>query len=245
MLIEITDTEKEQFTPTELIVIDWLNEHENKIYEFTISEIADKTFTSPATVSKTIKKCGFSGIAQLRFKASSKNHYIEDGKVANEVINNLLEECKETIENITVDTILQIIHHIKTAKKIYLIARGNTALIARYFEFQLQLLGYSAFVLSDALIMQLADKLITKDDVVIIFTVKNSTPELEIAARHAKDQEATVITCCCTKGTSLEQYSDVYAYCRQKNTHVLEGFDMMSNLPLHLISRIIIDYLML
>jgi DNA-binding MurR/RpiR family transcriptional regulator len=71
------------------------------------------------------------------------------------------------------------------------------------------------------------------------------TPELEIAARHAKEQEATVITCCCTKGTSLEEFSDVYAYCRQKNTHVIEGFDMMSNLPLHLISKIIIDYLML
>lgn len=245
MLIEITDTEKRQFTQTELSVIDWLNAHENELYELTISEIADRMFTSPATVSRTIQKSGFSGIAQLRFKAASKNHYIEDGKAANKIINNLLDECQETIENISVDTILQITHHIKTAKNIYLIARGNTSLIARYFEFQLQLLGYSSFVLSDALIMQLADKLVKKDDLVIIFTVKNSTPELEIAARHAKEQEATVITCCCTNGTSLEQYSDVYAYCRQKNTHVIEGFDMMSNLPLHLISRIIIDYLML
>ena len=245
MLIEINETEKEQLTPTELNVINWLNEHENNIYDLSISEIAVETFSSPATVSRAIRKCGLSGIAELRFKASSKNHYIEDGKIANAVINNLLEECKETIENISVDTILQIIHHIKSAKKIYLIARGNTSLIARYFEFQLQLLGYSTFVLSDSLIMQLADKLVNKDDLVIIFTVKNSTPELKIAARHAKEQEATVITCCCTKGTSLEEFSDVYAYCRQKNTHVIEGFDMMSNLPLHLISKIIIDYLML
>ena len=245
MLIEIIEAEKGQFTPTELTVIDWLNEHENRIYDLSISEIAVETFSSPATVSRVIRKCGFSGIAEMRFKASSKNNYIEDGKFANKVINNLLEECKETIENIAVDTILQIVHHIKTSKKIYLIARGNTALIARYFEFQLQLLGYSAFVLSDSLVMQLADKLITKDDLVFVFTVKNSTPELEIAARHAKEQEATVVTCCCTKGTSLEEYSDVYAYCRQTNTHVIEGFDMMSNLPLHLISRVIIDYLML
>lgn len=245
MLIEIIEAEKDQFTLTELTVIDWLNEHENRIYDLSISEIAVETFSSPATVSRVIRKCGFSGIAEMRFKASSKNNYIEDGKFANKVINNLLEECKETIENIAVDTILQIVHHIKTSKKIYLIARGNTALIARYFEFQLQLLGYSAFVLSDSLVMQLADKLITKDDLVFVFTVKNSTPELEIAARHSKEQEATVVTCCCTKGTSLEEYSDVYAYCRQTNTHVIEGFDMMSNLPLHLISRVIIDYLML
>ena len=245
MLIEITEAEKKQFTSTEIAVIDWLNEHENRIYELSISEIAVETYTSPATVSRTIRKCGFSGIAEIRFKASSKNNYIEDGKIANEVINNLLLECKETIEGFETDTILQIIHHIKAAKKIYLIARGNTTLIARYFEFQLHLLGYNAFVLSDAMILKLADKLVTKDDLIMIFTVKNSTPELAIAAELAKKQEATVITCSCINGTPLEQYSDVYAFCRQTNTHVIEDFDMMSNLPLHLISRVIIDYLML
>ena len=245
MLIEITDAEKNQLTSTELNVIDWLNEHENRIFDLSISDIAVETYSSPATVSRAIRKCGFSGIAEMRFKASSKNNYIENGKIANEVINNLLMECKETIEGFEIDMILQIIHHIKTAKKIYLVARGNTSLIARYFEFQLHLLGYNAFVLSDSLVMKLSNKLFKKDDVVIIFSVKNSTPELEIAARHAKEQEATVITCCCVKGTSLEQYSDVYAFCRQKYAHVIEGFNMMSNLPLHLISRVIIDYLML
>ena len=36
MLIEINETEKEQLTPTELNVINWLNEHENNIYDFRI-----------------------------------------------------------------------------------------------------------------------------------------------------------------------------------------------------------------
>ncbi len=245
MFIEITKAEKELLTPTEWNIVQWLNEHEDKIYNLSISEIALETFTSAATVSRAIKKCGFSGIAEMRYKLSSRNNYIEDGKIVNKIMSNLLLECKETIEGLEVETIQQIIHHTKAAKRIFVVASGTTAQVARHFELQLQLLGYNVFVLSDSLLMQISDKLFEKDDVVIIFSVKNSMIELEIAARHAKEKEATVVTCCCLKDTSLKQYSDVYAYCRHTNTYVIEGFNIMSNLPLHLISRIIIDYLML
>ncbi|MFR5079803.1 MAG: hypothetical protein ACLTDX_18050 [[Clostridium] innocuum] len=33
-----------------------------------ITTIAEKTFTSPATVSRTIQKCGFRGTSELRYK---------------------------------------------------------------------------------------------------------------------------------------------------------------------------------
>lgn len=245
MLIEVTEVEKELLSQTDLNIVQWINEHENEIYNLSISEIANATFTSASTVSRAIKKCGFSGIAEMRYKLSSQNNNIVDGKIVNQIMNNLLTECKDTIEGLEVDTIQQIIHHIKAAKRIYVIARGTTTPIARYFELQLHLLGYNVFVLEDSLLMQLSNKLFDKEDLVIIFSVKNSTPELAIAARHAKENNATVVTCCCVNGTLLKQYSDVYAYCRHKNTHVIEGFNIMSNLPLHLISRIIIDYLML
>ena len=81
MLIEITEAEKELLTQTELNVVDWLNEHENRIFDLSISDIAVETYSSPATVSRAIRKCGFSGIAEMRFKASSKNNYIEMGKL--------------------------------------------------------------------------------------------------------------------------------------------------------------------
>ena len=51
MLIEIIEAEKDQFTLTELTVIDWLNEHENRIYDLSISEIAVETFSSPANAT--------------------------------------------------------------------------------------------------------------------------------------------------------------------------------------------------
>lgn len=244
MLINITKEQENLMTRTELNVLDWLNEHEDELANLSISEIAVETYSSPATVSRAIQKCGFSGIAEARYRASNKINYAEDKKVVNKVIHNLSKECEETIDSFDVDTIQRVIHHIKFTNKIYIIARGTTSHVAKYFELQLQLLGYNAYVITDAQLMRSSNKIFKKDDLVIIFTVKNSTPELEIAAKHAKANEATVITCCCISGTSLEKCSDLYISCKQTNISVIDGL-VVSNLPLHLISRIIIDYLML
>ncbi len=245
MIIEITKEAKKALTASEQGVIDWLNEHEELIPQRSINEIADESFTSPATVSRAVRKCGFSGIAELKYRVSVKMDYAVEGEIVNEIFNRSLSECKKTIETLKVDTILKIIRYIKFSEKIYILARGTTALIARDFEFQLQLLGYNAYLLSDSQIMKNSHKLFKKDNVVIIFTVKNSTPELELSARFAKENGAIVITCCCIQGTSLEKYSDVSVFGGNKNNSMIEEFNIMSRLPLHIISRTLIDYLML
>ena len=238
MLTEIKEREKQSLTSAELNVIDWINENEEKIPDMSINEIADASFTSPATVSRAIRKCGFSGIAEMKYKISSQMNYIVEGKIVNKIFEKSITECKKTIEALDVDMILRVIR--------YILARGTTALIARDFEFQLQLLGYNAFVLSDSQIMRNSKKLFKENDIVMIFTLKNSTPELEMSAKFAKEVGATVITCCCIQGTSLEKYSDLSILGgRKKNNSMIEEFNVMSRLPLHIIARTLIDYLTL
>jgi DNA-binding MurR/RpiR family transcriptional regulator len=232
MLTEIKEREKQSLTSAELNVIDWINENEEKIPDMSINEIADASFTSPATVSRAIRKCGFSGIAEMKYKISSQMNYIVEGKIVNEIFEKSM--------------ILRVIRYIRFSEKIYILARGTTALIARDFEFQLQLLGYNAFVLSDSQIMRNSKKLFKENDIVMIFTLKNSTPELEMSAKFAKEVGATVITCCCIQGTSLEKYSDLSILGgRKKNNSMIEEFNVMSRLPLHIIARTLIDYLTL
>lgn len=245
MLIELTEELKSKLTSSELEVIEWLNENEEKIPDSSINQIADASFTSPATVSRTIRKAGFNGIAELKYRVSAKMNYIADEKVVNKIFERSMSECRKTIEALDVDTILRVIRYIKFSEKIYIIARGTTKLIADDFEFQLQMLGYNAYVLSDSQILKISYKLFKKDDLVIIFTVKNSTPELEMTAKFAKEAGGKVITCCCISGTSLEQYSDLAVLGGAKNNSIIEEFNVVSRLPLHIISRTLIDYLML
>lgn len=245
MLIELTKEQKQKLTSSEQEVVDWLNENEQKIPDYSINQIADESFTSTATVSRTIRKAGFNGIAELKYRVSAKMNYIVEEKVVNEIFERSMTECRKTIEALDADTILRVIRYIKFSEKIYIIARGTTKLIARDFEFQLQMLGYNAYVLSDSQILKISYKLFKKDDLVIIFTVKNSTPELELAAKYAKQQGGKVVTCCCVSGTSLERYSDLAVLGGSKNNSIIEEFHIVSRLPLHIISRTLVDYLML
>lgn len=245
MLIELTKEQEAVLTASERDVIHWLNENETLIPDRSINEIADESFTSPATVSRAIRKCGFSGIAEMKYKVSAKMNYVVEGQIVNEIFHRTLEECKKTVETMNVETILRVIQHIKCSEKIYILARGTTALIARDFEFQLQLLGYNAYLMSDSQIMRSSKKLFKKDDLVIVFTVKNSTPELELSVKYAKENGAVVITCCCISGTSLEQYSDLFVFGGKKNNNIIEEFNIVSRMPLHIISKTLIDYLML
>ncbi len=243
MLIYVENCKFKKISQAEKNVINWINEHSNNIWKYSITEIANETFVSTATVSRLIRKCGYKSISELKFSASNKAHdSLNLDKVSN-IVKNLSIECEETINSFIVSDIHRIIKEIETSKRILIIARGNTALIARYFEVQLTLLGYNAALLSDSVILNHSEKLFKRTDLVIIFTVKNSTPELCIAAKNAKQSNAKVVTCSCIEDTPLKKYSHIYLGARNKNQSIIKQYNMMSNLPLHLISRIMVDYL--
>src|SRR5699024_4791546 len=73
MIFQIDKTIYEQLSETERYIVDFIIQNENKISYLSITNIADKTFSSPATVSRTIQKCGFKGIAELRYLISKED----------------------------------------------------------------------------------------------------------------------------------------------------------------------------
>ena len=56
MLIKISSEAMEQLTETERRVIVFINSHADKFSKMSIGDVADEIFSSPATVSRTIKK---------------------------------------------------------------------------------------------------------------------------------------------------------------------------------------------
>lgn len=64
MIIQISKEVYDSLSDSEQQVINYLNENESSIPLMSITTIAEKTFTSPATVSRTIQKCGFRGISE-------------------------------------------------------------------------------------------------------------------------------------------------------------------------------------
>lgn len=243
MIIQISKEVYDSLSESEKIVVNYLNENEANIPVMSITTIADKTFTSPATVSRAIQKCGFQGISELRYNITNKAEPTNDSYLVNEILAKSYRECTKTIDNICVTSILKVIDYIKEADKVFIYARGFTTLVAEEFHMQLQLLGYNAHIVKDVVWMVKTNKLVNKNDVIIILSVMNTTPELASSARMAKDVGAKVVSCVCVEKTTLEKYSDVVVVGHAEEIVGSKTITVTSRLALTIICRTIIEYL--
>ncbi|MDB7984199.1 MULTISPECIES: MurR/RpiR family transcriptional regulator [Faecalicoccus] len=246
MFIQVDKEIYEKLSEVERSVIHFLNQNEEKIPYMSITNIADKTFTSQSTVSRAIQKCGFQGISQLRYEILQQDQFKsrhESGYEMNNILSKSYRECTKTIDSISPISMLDTIQLIKEAKNIFIYARGFTALIAEEFQMYLQLLGYNAIIVKDVKWMENTKYIVKENDLVFIISVRNSTPELSSSARIAKQIGAKVITCCCKNPNGLEQYSDIVIPGHSEQIMKASGLTVYSRIPLLIITRTIIEYL--
>ena len=246
MLIKIDHDFHERLTNTEKQVIGFINMNVDKISTMSILDVAEATYSSPATVSRTIKKCGISGFAELRYLLTQQTKTQKDSVDVNEIFNKSLLEVTNTIDHLSIDTILRIVDEIMKARRIYLLSRGLTELVAQEFALKLQVLGYNVFANSDPVIMQKITTKIKHDELVFIFSLSGKTDELISAAENASSLGAHIICCTCgSADTPLAAISHIAVF-GYKHQHVsIKYLDATSRFPLYVISRIIIDYLTL
>ena len=222
MFIQIDKGIYEKLSEAEKGVIQFLNQNEEKIPYMSITNIAEKTFTSQSTVSRAIQKCGYQGISQLRY-AISQQEQMKEHHESSYGVNNILaksyRESTKTIDNISPVAMLKTIEYIKQAKRIFIFARGFTALIAEEFQMYLQLLGYNAIIVKDVKWMENTERIVTKDDI------------------------SKVITCCCKSPCELEKFSDITIYGHSEQIMKASGMTVYSRIPLLIITRTIIEYI--
>ena len=240
MIIELSPNILENLSKTELEIVNFINDNEERLSELSIVDIAFETYSSPSTVSRAIRKCGINGFNELRYKLTQKveNKEIHD---LNEIMN------KSLIEATSVINLLNILHTMRDAKRknerILIFARGLSELVAQEFCMKLQVLDYFAVTNGDPQIMRVMSKNIKKGEVVIILSLNGETKELVESARNAQARGATVITLCCSGSSELIQYSK-YVMIGYKHSHIaIRNFEVTSRLPLYIMCRILIDFL--
>ncbi len=245
----ITNIELELYnnlTDAEQSVINYINQHEDSIPLMSITTIANNSCTSPATVTRAIQKCGFNGITQLRYQISQRNNVNSEQEspyIVNTILNKTFREATKTIDGIVISSILKIIDYINSAKRIFLYARGHTTTVAEDFQMHLQLLGYHTIVVTDVNWMRNTGKIIQKEDLLIIISVRNSSTELNSSARQAQRNGAKVVSFCCREGSDLEKNSDVYVLGHSEMIMDRYGLTDFSRIPLFIITRTVIEYL--
>lgn len=244
MIIEVSSNILDKLSETERRVIDFINRREADLPEMSIVDIAFDTFSSPSTVSRAIRKCGINGFNELRYKLTRPNQNQEMVSV-NEIMNKSLIEATRCIERISIADVLAIVGAIRTARpeKIYVFSRGPTAQVAKEFSLKLELLDYNVTEISDPKIMLNITKNIKRKRLFILFSLNGETPELVESAKNAHDAGASVISCCCSDRSPLLKYSNFYLIGYKHENIAIKEYEVTSRLPLFIISRILIDYL--
>lgn len=244
MIIELNSSIIDNLSKTEREIINFINLHEHDLAEMSIVDIGFNTFTSPSTVSRAIRKCGINGFNELRYKLTKPN-LNKDLVSINEIMNKSLIEATNVLERISLTDILAIVQAIIKAKerKIYVFARGLSEYVAHEFSLKLELLDYNVMESGDPNIMRSICKNISAEHLVIIFSLNGATPELLESAQMADMAGAKVITCCCSDKTKLLEYSAHYLVGYKHNHTSIKEFEVTSRLPLYMMSRILIDYL--
>ena len=114
MLLPLTSETLASLTKTEREVAQFINQNEDRLSQLSIVDIAYETFSSPATVSRAIRKCRVNGFNELRYKLASgdQDHQVVE---VNEILNKSLVEAHRTIEQISMGDILGCVRHIREA----------------------------------------------------------------------------------------------------------------------------------
>lgn len=243
MLINIDKHVMETLSKTELSIIQYINEKEAELSNMSIVDIAFETFSSPATVSRAIRKCGINGFNELRYKLNLPKENKELISI-NEIMKKTLIEANEVLQRISLKDVLDVVNEIINAfdKQIYVFGRGPTEQFVKEFTLRLQLLGYNVLSTDDPKIMvKLSQR--SNNKLVILFSLKGQTMELIKVAENCYLNKVNLIVITCASDSPLLQYATHYLLGYYHKKIAIKEFDVTSRIPLSMISRIIIDYL--
>lgn len=224
-------------------VVDYINKQRLIINLLSISDIAEGAFVSNATVSRAIRKCGFSSLSEMKFRMAEDDKTTPGAYEMNRILSRSYEECLETLKSIDIPTVVEVVRRLRRARRVFLLANGLTALIAEEFALQLQCQHVNAFVISDTEMMLRLGQLLDERDAVFVLSVKCSREELATGARSAKRQGATVMGACCTVGTPLDDVCELLVRGFAKEIQPNRSFGGVSRLGLLIITRTIVEYM--
>jgi len=137
---------KENFSPTEQVIIDYVMEHYQDVASLSARDLAEKTYTSSAAVVRLSQKIGLKGYAEFKIKftsevmrVSSSAGFYENSITNKDSILSILdkvarieiEAIQETKNEINVGQIIKAIHLIDQAEHIDFYAMDNNLRIAK------------------------------------------------------------------------------------------------------------------
>jgi DNA-binding MurR/RpiR family transcriptional regulator len=216
----------ESMSPAELRVSRYFQDNREEVLFASASALAKKAGTSDATVIRTAKALGFSGMEELRRTlaaelrenlspatrlAGTLGEVGDDLQAAFNVTLNIHQKAIEDLRrDVTPEQFETAVQFISGARRLLIFGIGPSSAMATYFEIQLGRFGIEALSLTQTGLL-LADGLqkLRKGDLLVVFAYSRVYRELATLLDHADRCGVKKILITDTLGGTLGQHVDL------------------------------------
>lgn len=223
LLREIED-KLPKFSKSQKIISKYILENYDKAAYMTASRLGSAVGVSESTVVRFALELGFEGYPEfqhslqetVRIKLTSfqrmdvTNSLIGDGDLLSKVLNSDIDKIKRTIEEIDREAFDKSVDTLVTAKNIYIVGLGSSAILASSLNHSLRMIFDNVRLIeassADEIYAQIMN--ISPDDAVVAMSFPRYSRKLISAINFAKDSGATVIALTDSVSSPIASFAD-------------------------------------
>lgn len=190
---------KQEFTKSELLIMDFVTKHFDVISSYPIGDVALECKVSKSALLRFCQKCGYKGYSEFKYEISRYLHSVVD---MNEVASNTTQlmvslytkQISSLVDYLSEKDMNYLSELIKQADKIRIYGVHETGLSAQYFTYRLTTLGID----SDFVINNQAEKACFSRpqdlDIFLSLSAETSTIQNALAASNENNAQSVIIT---------------------------------------------------
>lgn len=193
-------------------VIDFILKFD-RIEKLKLKDIKESLFISNATIIRTCKKLGYNTFNELKYAfIQSKKEKMEEEAGFSDfslLVEVIKKDILTTLELVDEQTVNIICESILNARRIFSVGTGSSSQVAAEFNRKLKLIDLWSNDYQDQFSIERIPQIVTKDDVVVVFSLSGEVTDTNETLIKAKQQGAKVIAVTNMGENTLKTLSDI------------------------------------
>lgn len=200
------------FSKNEKVIADYILHNSTKINNMKITELAKKTATSSATITRFVKKIGCSGYSDM--KVNIGQHLItnvtkNDDNILSEVFTFYQTVIKNTQHMIDQNLIKQFVKLLKKQEHIIVIGSSSSGESAETFGLRLMRMGFDAQSFNDSNWMKMRASIASSQDLFLAISNSGTTKCIVDTLSLAKKNKAKIVSITSYLDNPVAELSDL------------------------------------
>lgn len=216
-----------QLTKSEQLVADYVLENTEQVLHMTLGELSKATGVGEATVLRFCNKIGYEKFGSLKLNiamdlSEQEDDSSIDATLISKVGSSITEAVNDTMELLKEEDIKKAVNYIENCSHLWFYGVGSSGLSALQAEANFTRIGLFSSAIIDPHFQAMNASVLSKDDVVVAFSISGSTTDIYESCKIAKESGSKIIVITNFIGSPIASLADVVLLTAAKE-HVLKG----------------------